>query len=104
MHNPSHPGKFIREVWLKPLGLTVTQAAHNLGVARKTLSALLNGHAGISPEMALRLGKAFNTSPESWLVQQMQYDLWKVKQKNQSLKDVRVLSKNKQNVDNPIHL
>jgi addiction module HigA family antidote len=87
MHNPPHPGEFIREVCLKPLGLTVTKAAEYLNVSRKTLSELLNGKTGISPEMALRLSKAFNTTPESWLSQQMHYDLWKTKQK---LKDMHV--------------
>ena len=67
MHNPPHPGEVIRELCLEPLGLSVTEAAEGLGVSRKTLSAILNGRAGISPEMAIRLGKAFNTSAESWL-------------------------------------
>ena len=76
MHNPPHPGEVLRELCLEPLGLSVTAAAEALGVARKTLSAILNGHSGISPEMALRLAKAFDTTPESWLNQQVQYDLW----------------------------
>ena len=76
MHNPPHPGEIIRELCLQPLGLSVTEAADALGVSRKTLSAILNGRSGISPEMALRLSKAFDTTPESWLNQQAQYDLW----------------------------
>jgi addiction module HigA family antidote len=76
MHNPPHPGQVLRELCLEPLGLSVTEAAEGLGVTRKTLSAVLNGRAGISPEMALRLSIAFDTSPESWLNQQTQYDLW----------------------------
>ena len=76
MHNPPHPGEVVRELCLEPLGLSVTEAADGLGVSRKTLSAILNGRAGISPEMALRLSIAFDTSPESWLNQQAQYDLW----------------------------
>ncbi len=76
MHNPPHPGEILREFCLEPLGLSVTRAAEALGVSRKTLSAILNGRAGISPEMALRLSKAFGTTPESWLNQQMHYDLW----------------------------
>jgi addiction module HigA family antidote len=75
MHNPPHPGEILRELCLEPLGISVTDAAAALGVSRKTLSAILNGRSGISPEMAIRLGKAFDTSPESWLNQQMQYDL-----------------------------
>lgn len=76
MHNPPHPGEVLRELCLEPLDLSVTRAAEALGVSRKTLSAILNGRAGISPEMALRLAQAFGTSAESWLNQQMQYDLW----------------------------
>src|SRR6266508_3420235 len=76
MHNPPHPGEIIKTLCLEPLGITVTQAAEALGVSRKTLSAILNGRAGISPEMAVRLSIAFGTSAESWLNQQLQYDLW----------------------------
>lgn len=75
MHNPPHPGEVIRELCLEPLGLTVTDAAEGLGVTRKTLSELLNGHSGISSEMALRLSQAFGGTPESWLEQQILYDL-----------------------------
>jgi len=77
MHNPPHPGEVLRELCLRPLGVTVTQAAAALDVSRKTLSAILNGRAGISPEMAIRLSLAFGTTPESWLNQQLQYDLWR---------------------------
>lgn len=76
MHNPPHPGEILRELCLEPMGLSVTEAAEALGVSRKTLSTIINGRAGISPEMAIRLSKAFGTSPESWLNQQQQYDLW----------------------------
>jgi addiction module HigA family antidote len=67
MPNPPHPGEALRELCLKPLSLTVTRAARALGVSRKTLSSILNGRAGISPEMAVRLSLAFNTTAESWL-------------------------------------
>ena len=86
MHNPPHPGEVLRELCLEPLGLTVTEAADALGVSRKTLSALLNGKAGISPEMAIRLSIAFNTSAESWLNQQSQYELWHAEQRRGQLK------------------
>ena len=79
MHNPPHPGEVLRELCLEPLDITVTKAAEALGVSRKTLSAILKGRAGISPEMAIRLAKAFDTTPESWMNQQMQYDLWQAK-------------------------
>ena len=71
---PTHPGYILREMYLEPLGLSQTEAAANLGVTRKTFSMLLNGHQGISAEMALRLGKAFNTTPELWLNLQRNYD------------------------------
>ena len=86
MHKPPHTGEIIRELCLEPLGLTVTRAAAALGVSRKTLSAILNGRAGISPEMALRLAMAFDTTPESWLNQQLQYDLWQAQENNRDLK------------------
>lgn len=86
MHNPPHPGEVIRELCLEPLGLTVTDAADALGVSRKTLSAILNGNAGISPEMAIRLSIAFNTSAESWLNQQAHYELWHAEQRRGQLR------------------
>ena len=86
MHNPPHPGEVLRELCLEPLGLSVTEAADALGVSRKTLSSILNGRAGISPDMAIRLSKAFNTSPESWLNQQQQYDLWHALKSGQDFK------------------
>ena len=80
MHNPPHPGEILRALCLEPLGLSVTDAARALGVSRQTLSSILNGRAGISPEMALRLSIAFDTTAESWLSQQAQYDLWHAEQ------------------------
>ena len=85
MHNPPHPGEVIKELCLEPLGLTITDAAKGLGISRKTLSSILNGKAGISPEMAVRLSIAFNTSSESWLNQQSQYDLWQAEQHRKDL-------------------
>jgi addiction module HigA family antidote len=85
MHKPPHPGEVIKELCLEPLGISVTAAADGLGVSRKTLSAILNGRAGISPEMAVRLSIAFDTSSESWLNQQTQYDLWQAEQNRDSL-------------------
>jgi addiction module HigA family antidote len=73
---PTHPGEVLLEDVLKPLGLTVTEAAKNLGVSRKTLSELVNQNAALSPEMALRIAKATNTSPESWLNMQTKLNLW----------------------------
>jgi antitoxin HigA-1 len=92
MYNPPHPGEIIKELCLEPLGLTVTRAAEALGVSRKTLSAILNGRAGISPEMAIRLSIAFDTSAESWLNQQTQYDLWLARQTQQTLRVERLVA------------
>ncbi|MGC8492646.1 MAG: HigA family addiction module antitoxin [Syntrophobacteraceae bacterium] len=89
MKNPPHPGEIIRELYIQPLGLTVTQAAEGLGVTRKTLSLLLNGHAGISPEMAMRLSQAFGRSPESWLQLQVQYDLAQLRRSTREIKAKR---------------
>ena len=86
MHNPPHPGEVLRELCLNPLGVSVTEAAEALGVSRKTLSAILNGRAGVSPEMAVRLSIAFGTSAESWLNQQLQYDLWQAEQGRRQLR------------------
>lgn len=92
MHNPPHPGEVIRELCLEPLGLSVTDAADALGVSRKTLSAILNARAGISPEMAVRLSIAFETSAESWLDQQMQYDLWRAEKRRSELQVRRLVA------------
>ena len=75
---PTHPGEILREDVIKPLNMTVTDAAKKLGVTRKTLSALLNCRASMSPEMAIRVAKATGTSPESWLFMQAKLDLWYV--------------------------
>ena len=90
MHNPPHPGEIIKSLCLEPLGVTVTEAAKALGVSRKTLSAILNGRAGVSPEMAVRLSIAFGTSAESWLNQQTQYDLWHAEQLRKQLRVMKL--------------
>lgn len=79
MHNPPHPGEVFRRLYLVPSGLTVSEGAKRLDVTRKTLSQLVNGRAGISPEMALRIGIATNTTAESWVDMQAYYDLWQVR-------------------------
>ena len=90
MHNPPHPGEVLRKLCLEPLGLSVTRAAKGLGVSRNTLSNLLNGQTGISPEMAVRLSIAFDTTPESWMNQQVQYDLWKAKRHRSEMNVTRL--------------
>ena len=90
MHNPPHPGEVLRSLCLEPLGLTISDAARALGVSHKTLSGIVNGRVGISPEMAVRLSLAFDTTAESWLNQQVQYDLWRVEKKRPSLRVQRL--------------
>jgi antitoxin HigA-1 len=80
MHNPPHPGEFIRSVYLEPFEMSVRTLAKNLGVAPSTLNRIVAGKSSVSPEMALRLSKALGRSPESWLAMQDHYDLWQVKQ------------------------
>ena len=93
MHDPPHPGEIIKELCLEPLGLSVTDAAKGLGVTRKALSELLNGHAGLSPEMAIRwLEQAFGSTAETWLKMQLEYDLWQAKQRAGNLKVTRFAS------------
>lgn len=87
MKNPVHPGVIVREECIKPVGLTITAAAKALGVTRQ---ALMSGWAGISPEMAIRLSKAFGSTPEMWLRLQMQYDLAQAEKKADRIKVERV--------------
>lgn len=75
MKNPPHPGRGIRTACLEPLGLSVTEGAKILGVTRQTLTKVINGRSGISPEMSIRLSKAFGSTPETWLRMQLAYDL-----------------------------
>ncbi|OGI01539.1 MAG: addiction module antidote protein, HigA family [Candidatus Melainabacteria bacterium GWF2_37_15] len=90
IYNPCHPGEILREEYLKPLGLSVTEAALKLGITRKTLSAIINERSGISPVMALKPAKAFNTTPDLWTGMQSQYDLWQAKQTTK-LDDVQIM-------------
>jgi addiction module HigA family antidote len=84
--------KFLKHLCLEPLGLTVTAAAKALGISRKSLSAIVNGRAGISPEMAIRLSLAFDTTAASWLNQQVMYDLWKAEQHRGNLQVKRLVA------------
>lgn len=91
MKNPPHPGTFILQECIEPLNLTITQAAVALGVTRNTLSELVNGKRGISPEMAVRLSKVFGGSEESWLLQQAQYDFAHVQRNRLNLKRLELV-------------
>lgn len=86
LHNPPHPGGIVRRQCLAPLGLSVTEAAKGLGVTRQALSDLVNEKAGISVDMAIRLSKAFGSSPETWLGLQMAYDLWQARRRRDTIK------------------
>ena len=90
MHNPPHPGEILKKLCLEPLGLSVTKASKALGVSRSTLSNLLHGRTGITPEMAMRLSIAFDTTPESWMNQPVQYDLWKASQRHRKFHVMRL--------------
>lgn len=84
-HNPPHPGELLNELWLVPLGLSITAAAVTLKISRKTLSEIVNGKASVSAEMALRLELAFGKSAESWMAHQSAYDLWQLKKQRRRL-------------------
>jgi addiction module HigA family antidote len=86
MHDPPHPGGIVRRQYLEALDLSVTEAAKGLGVTRQALSDLINGRAGISIDMAIRLSKAFGSSPETWLGLQMAYDLWQARERVRSIR------------------
>jgi addiction module HigA family antidote len=81
MHNPAHPGEILRQLYLEPMGVTVTQAADALRVSRKHLSAIVNGRVPVTPDMAMRLAAVFATEPELWVNLQAQFDLWQVGRK-----------------------
>lgn len=90
-HNPPHPGDILLEFYFKPLNLTVTKAAEKLLITRPNLSAIVNGKAGISPSMALKLSKAFDTTPNYWLNLQANYDLWQVMKNDKTVSKVKAL-------------
>lgn len=85
MKKPPHPGGIVRRQCLDPLGLSITRAAEGLGVTRQALSDLINEKAGVSTEMAIRLSKAFGSTPETWLGMQMAYDLWQVRDRSDAI-------------------
>ena len=84
MNNPPHPGQILKGLYLEPLELTITDAAKGLGITRKTLSQLVNGHQAITPDMALRLSEAFDTTPQLWLNMQQNFDLRQAEKKERN--------------------
>jgi addiction module HigA family antidote len=93
MHNPTHPGEFINEVYLTPYGISGRELSEKLDVAASTLARILNGSSNVTPEMALRLSKTLGSSPEMWLQMQQNYDLWHAR-KNLNLRRVTKLKLN----------
>nr|WP_156908099.1 HigA family addiction module antitoxin [Desulfovibrio cuneatus] len=87
----THPGELIKAVYMEPLNLTVTALAASLGVSRKTLSTIINERAGITLDMALRLSRAFSTTPELWLNMQQAYDLWRAENEHTDWQQVTAL-------------
>lgn len=86
---PTHPGNILREDYLKPLSITIQDMASILAVSRKTLSKIVNEHGAVTPDMALRLSRAFNTTPELWLNLQKNYDLWHAAHDSNAWKKVK---------------
>ena len=89
---PTHPGVILKNHYLQPLGVSVTEVAEKLGISRKTLSSIINGRASVTSDIALRLAKAFNTSPELWLNLQQKYNLWEAARESTSWRSVSVFS------------
>ena len=92
---PTHPGHILKEDYLEPLNLTISELSRALGTSRKTLSKIVNGRGSVTPEMALKLAKAFDTSPEFWLNLQRNYDLWEATQKSTDWQSINSLVKNR---------
>ena len=90
MYNPPHPGEILQGLWLEPMGVIVTIAAEALGISRQSLSKIVNGSRGVTPEMAVRISRAFGGTPESWLGHQAAYDLWRIEQ-NREVPDLKRL-------------
>ena len=89
---PTHPGDILKRHYMEPLSLTVLELASTLGVSRKTLSKIVNERGDITPDMALRLSKAFKTTPELWLNLQQAYDLWQASHKSDAWKLVEAVA------------
>ena len=89
---PIHPGRMLLKDYIEPLNITVTSVAEMLGVSRKAVSAIVNERKSVTPDMALRLSRAFSTTPELWLNMQKKYDLWHAAQENQEWKKIKPIS------------
>ncbi len=89
---PTHPGGILKRQYIEPLSLTISELANTLGVSRKTLSKIVNEHGSITPDMALRLSKAFKTTPELWLNLQQNYDLWQASHNSDDWKMIEAIA------------
>jgi antitoxin HigA-1 len=89
IRRPTHPGKIIKEDYLLPLSVTIKDMSESLGISRKTLSKIINERGAVTPEMALRLSRAFDTTPDFWLNLQKNFDLWQAKTESQGWKKVK---------------
>jgi addiction module HigA family antidote len=90
---PSHPGEILKELYLSALGISITDLAKDIGVSRKAISAIVNGHKSVTAEMAMRLAKAMNTTPQLWLNLQANYDLWHLAhEKQECFEDIKPLA------------
>jgi len=98
MKNPAHPGRIIKSACLEPLGLSITEGAKVLGISRQTLTKIINGRAGVSAEMAIRLSKAFGSTADTWVRMQASYDL------AQALKDESKIKVRRQHVPAQLHI
>jgi len=96
---PIHPGKIIQEDYLKPLSITITEMASTLGISRKTLSKIINERGAITPDMSLRLARAFDTTPDLWMNLQKNYDLWQAEHISKDWQRVKPLSPQQLNAD-----
>jgi len=89
---PSHPGFVLKELYLNPMGVSITKFAQTLGVSRKAISAIVNEHKSVTPAMALRFSQALDTTPELWLNLQRSYDLWHASRANNDWREIKPLS------------
>ena len=89
---PTHPGGILKRQYIEPLSLTISELANTLGISRKTLSKIVNEHGSITPDMALRLSKAFKTTPELWLNLQRNYDLWQASHNSDDWKMIEAIA------------
>ncbi len=102
MYNPPHPGEIIKDLWLEPMGISITEVAQAMDIRKKTLSKIIHKKGSVTPEIAVRLSMALGSSPESWMGHQMAYDLWQVEKHKDELQ-VKSLFNNNALANNECH-